>query len=261
MTPGTHARGEDGTRPPPRRVQPGWNRWRLGTPTVVLVAGALFAVSAVNSEGTDLRPGRYMDLASLVENEADEYAVLDARVKDLTAEVERLTAAVEDRSVRRIQREIETMKDPAGLTPRAGPGVAVTLSDAPEDVINDTDVELGLLVVHQQDIQAVVNAMWAGGATAITVQGQRIVSTTGIKCEGNAVQLQGIPYSQPYVIRAVGPQTSIMTSLETNDYLQVYREQAANPEISVGWSAVLEDEVVAPAYDGLLDLSYAQPIR
>ena len=49
-----------------------------------------------------------------------------------------------------------------------------------------------------------VNAMWKGGAQAVTIQGQRVVSTTGIQCIGNSVQLQGVPYSQPYVISAVG---------------------------------------------------------
>jgi len=228
---------------------------------VVLLVGALLTISATNSEGTDLRPGRFTDLASLVETEADEYDALEGRLNDLTADVEQLTRAVKDRTVNRYHRRIARMEDPAGLTPRTGPGVTVTLSDAPEEVINDAEVNLNLLVVHQQDIQAVVNAMWGGGATAITVQGQRIVSTTGIKCEGNAVQLQGIPYSQPYVIEAVGDQSELLLALEKSDYLQVYREQAADPEIAVGWDVELDDQVQAPAYDGLLDISYAQPIR
>ena len=258
MTPGSHARGDE---PLPRRTRSGWNAWRIGTPAVVLLVGGLLTISATNSEGTDLRPGRFTDLASLVETEADEYDALEGRLNELTADVEQLTRAVKDRTVNRYHRRIARMEDPAGLTPRTGPGVTVTLSDAPEEVINDAEVNLNLLVVHQQDIQAVVNAMWSGGAEAITVQGQRIVSTTGIKCEGNAVQLQGIPYSQPYVIEAVGDQSALLLALEKSDYLQVYREQSADPEIAVGWDVELDDQLQAPAYDGLLDLTYAQPIR
>jgi uncharacterized protein YlxW (UPF0749 family) len=106
----------------------------------------------------------------------------------------------------------------------------------------------------------VVNALWKGGATAVTVAGQRIVSTTGIKCEGNAVQLQGVPYPQPYVISAVGDQGDLLTSIEQDPYLQEYRAQAADPSISVGWKLQLDGYLTAPAYDGLLDLSYAQPL-
>jgi len=233
----------------------------VGTPLVVLLCGGLFVVSAANSEGTDLRPGRYTDLAALVSSEARDYGHLQQQVKDLNTEVADLTDRVNDRQVQRYQQRIEKLKDPAGLVPRTGPGVTVTLSDAPEDVINSTTRDLNYLVVHQQDIQAVVNAMWKAGASAVTVQGQRVVSTTGIKCEGNAVQLQGVPYSQPYRISAVGDQTALLDALDNDPYLQVYRQQAADPTISVGWQLQLEDSLTAPAYDGLLDLNYARPLH
>ena len=168
---------------------------------------------------------------------------------------------MDDRKVDRFNRRVERLEDPAGMTPKSGPGVAVTLSDAPEEVINSTTQDLNLLVVHQQDIQAVVNAMWKGGATAVTVQGQRVITTTGIKCEGNSVQLHGVPYPQPYVIEAVGDQTELVRAIADDDYLQIYREQAAIPDISVGWDLQLQALVTAPAYDGLTDLSYAKPLR
>jgi uncharacterized protein YlxW (UPF0749 family) len=218
-------------------------------------------VSATDSEGTDLRPGRYTDLAALTQSESDKYDGLQQRVADLNSDVERLAASVNDKVVDRFNRHIERLEDPAGLTPHTGPGVTVTLSDAPEEVINETSQDLNLLVVHQQDIQAVVNAMWVGGASAVTVQGQRLVTTTGIKCEGNAVQLQGVPYPQPYVIQAVGDQAELVRAITDDDYLQIYREQAAIPDISVGWDLQLQQQVVAPAYDGLLDLSYAEVLR
>ncbi len=277
MTSGSHARPaqdahEDAGRdvptdaPPDAPARPGksrraWGWWRVGTPLVVLLCGSLFVVSAENSGGTDLRPGRYIDLASLVSNEADDYAALKQRVADLNSDVAILTNSVNDRDVNRYQRRIEKLQDPAGMVPRSGPGVTVTLSDAPEDVINSTTLDLNYLVVHQQDIQAVVNAMWKGGASAVTIQGQRVVSTTGIKCEGNAVQLQGVPYSQPYVISAVGDQTALLNAMDSDSYLQVYRDQAADPDISVGWDLQEEDLITAPAYDGLFDLNYATPLR
>ena len=89
-----------------------------------------------------------------------------------------------------------------------------------------------------------------------------MISTTGIKCEGNSVLLQGVPYPQPYVIEAVGRHPASLTGAIAEDpYLQVYREQSEDPDIAVGWDLDIADEVTAPAYDGLLDLSYAQPLR
>ena len=232
--------------------------WLVGTPLAALVCGGLFVVSAQSSEGTDLRPGRYDDLATLVDGEADRYQALTEDVADLTAEVADLTAEVDDDAVKRLQKQVKELRDPAGLVERSGPGVQITLSDAPADVLEAATGNRNLLVVHQQDIQAVVNALLVGGAEAVTIQGQRIISTTGIKCEGSFVLLQGVPYPQPYVIEAVGDIERLTGAVADDEYLQLYRDQADDPDIAVGWSFELEDEVSAPAYDGLLSLSYAR---
>lgn len=238
--------------------------WRVATPLVVLLSGSLFAVSAANSEGTDLRPGRYTDLASLVEAETNDYDELQDRVAALKSDVDSLTEQVDDSDVRRLRHEIADLRDPAGLEPRSGPGITVTLSDAPEDLIEqaaEDDLDVNLWVVHQQDIQAVVNAMWAAGATAVLIEGQRVVTTTGIKCEGNAVQLQGVPYPEPYEIQAVGDPDAIEAALDADGAVSAFRDDADDPEIQVGWDLDVEDRIEAPAYDGLQDITYAEVLR
>jgi uncharacterized protein YlxW (UPF0749 family) len=232
--------------------------WRVATPVVGVLVGTLFVVSAQSSKGTDLRPGRYTDLASLVRSDASSVDALKQRVAEIHQQVNLLSGSVDNKKVDRYRRQAARMASPAGLLPQIGPGVTVTLSDAPSGQEVAPGDNPNLLVVHQQDIQAVVNAMWKGGATAVTVQGQRIVSSTGIRCIGNSVQLQGIPYSQPYVISAVGDQASITSQIDRDPFLQVYRSDAANPDVNVGWSMTMSDRIVAPAYDGLLGLSYAR---
>ncbi|MCL2540882.1 MAG: DUF881 domain-containing protein [Nocardioidaceae bacterium] len=240
--------------------------WRIGTPAVVLLSGALFATSAIASDGTDLRPGRYTDLAGLVNSEAQGYRHLAQQRRRLARQVDQLTSGVSSHGVARARGKLASLEDPAGLTPKSGPGLTITLSDAPTDVLdaavaaNNPDLDLNRLVVHQQDIQAVVNALWSGGAKAVTIAGQRVVSTTGIKCEGNAVQLQGVPYPQPYVIQAVGDPGQLLASIDSDALVAGFRADSANPTIDVGWSMQVEDHVSAPAYDGLVDLHYAKPL-
>lgn len=243
-----------------RRARRARRPWRVGTPLIVLACGALFVVSAESSGGTDLRPGRYTDLSSLVANEAARVEALRARAAELDAQVTELAEEVPDSEVERLQRRAEKLEDTAGLEPVRGEGVSVTLADAPVKLIESTEGDVNPLVVHQQDIQAVLNAMWAGGAEAVTVQGQRVVTTTGIKCEGNSVQLQGVPYPQPYVIEAVGDQQALLESIASDRYLQGYRLAAEDPDIQVGWGLSAREEIVAPAYDGLLDITYAEPV-
>ncbi len=261
MTEGSHASPgptdqTDGPATSRRRTP-----WRFVTPVAVLLCGALFAVSALNSNGTDLRPGRYTNLTDFVRTESREYDALRARVAELTEEVERLTGQVDDADVRRLRGQARSLEAPAGLVDVTGPGVTVVLSDAPPEIVESSSEDPRRLVVHQQDIQAVVNAMWAGGARAVTIQGQRVVSTTGIKCIGNSVQIQGVPYPQPYTISAVGDPTAIASAIASDDYLALYRNDAANPDIAVGWSESVETQLTAPAYNGLLDRTYAEPLE
>ena len=231
--------------------------WRLLVPTVFVLAGALFVTSAVSSDGTDLRAGRYGDLSTVVQQQKEETDELRAQANALSAEVERLSAGLEDTDVQVAQEKVDALRDPAGLEETSGPAITVTLDDAPQDVIESSDQDANLLVVHQQDIQAVANALWAGGAEAMTIQGQRVISTTGIKCVGNTVVLHGIPYSPPYVITAVGYPSSMYTSLNENPYIQGY--QTWVDRFDLGWDVDLEGEVELPAYEGTLDLDYARP--
>lgn len=245
----------------PSHSSPGRRRvWRVATPVVVLLSGVLFAVSAEQSDGLDLRGGRLTDLASVVRAERDEAADLTAQAAELNAEVETLSARLGDRSVRRVQAEVATLVDPAGLTERTGPAVQVTLDDASFEAREAYEGDPADLVVHQQDIQAVANAMWNAGATAVTIQGQRLISTTGIKCEGNQVTLHGIPYSPPYVIVGIGNQVDLETELSIDPILATYRDYTLIPGGSVTWDMVPLESAVAPAYEGLLDLTYATPI-
>ncbi len=238
-----------------------WAPWRAVTLVVVLLTGFLFAVSAEQSDGTDLRAGRFTDLASVVRAEREKTTRLTREAETLNAEVERLSADLGDRSVRRVQQEVETLVDPAGLTPVTGPALRITLTDAPEDVRAAYSGDPNDLVVHQQDIQAVANALWRGGAEAVTIQGQRLVSTTGIKCEGNNVTLHGVPYSPPYVIVGIGDVELMADSVAEDEYLDLYQDVAAEPGGGVGWAVEELATATAPAYDGLVDVSWAVPIQ
>jgi uncharacterized protein YlxW (UPF0749 family) len=235
-------------------------RWRIGTPLVFLASGALFVASAANSEGTDLRPGRTTDLAGLVRNETKHLERLQDRGAELNSQVEELARSVDDTQVRKAGAEARALRGPAGRLPVSGPGVTVTLADAPREIRESSAQDINLLVVHQQDIQAVVNAMWKAGAEAVTVQGQRVVTTTGIKCAGSSVELNGIYYSQPYVISAVGNTGRLLSEIDNDDFISRYRSDSEQEDIQVGWSLDVETRIDAPAYEGLVNVEYARVV-
>ena len=232
--------------------------WRALVPAVFLLAGALFVTSAVSSDGTDLRAGRYGDLSTVVSQATEEADALRAQRNELAQEVEALTDELSHTGVSAAQKRVDELRVPAGLAAMSGPGLTVELDDAPAETIESSGVEPDFLVVHQQDIQAVANAMWAGGAEAMTIQGQRVISTTGIKCIGNTVVLHGIPYSPPYVITAVGDPASMLTAINESPYIDIYLDYAETYDL--GWDVLPHSRVELPAYEGSLELEYARPV-
>lgn len=93
-----------------------------------------------------------------------------------------------------------------GLTDVTGEGVVVTLKD--NDAVDSSKVlDLSYLLVHDGDLLGIVSELKNGGAEAISINGERIVSTSSITCEGNVISINGEKVSSPFVIKAIGKPT------------------------------------------------------
>ena len=230
---------------------------RLASTGVCLVAGLLLVVSAATARGIDLRPGRNTDLVSLVQSESRRNAGLAAQVTTLRSEVDVLAAAQNDPGSTDLADGLAERSAQAGLTPVSGPSLTVTLTDAPASVAGD-GVDQDLLVVHQQDIQAVVNELWRGGAEAMTIQGQRVISTTGVKCVGNTVVLHGIPYAPPYVISAIGDPAALRAALDSSAYIRIYQQYV--DAFRLGYEVRTSSRSDFPGYRGSVELQYASAL-
>jgi len=234
--------------------------WRAASVAAFVLAGALFATTSLHSDGLDLRAASITDLSNVVRQERDRADQLRDQVAALNTEIDQLSHQVDDSAVAELQRQVDELRQPAGLSPVAGPGLTVVLTDAPKSQIDkaagDEDVSVDELIVHQQDIQAVVNALWVGGAEAMTIQGQRVVSTTGIKCVGNTVVLHGVPYSPPYRIAAIGSPSELMQSLDSSDYIDAYlRVVAAH---GLGYEVTPSARLEFPGFQGSTALKFAE---
>jgi uncharacterized protein YlxW (UPF0749 family) len=213
----------------------------------------------INARGTDLRGGRNNDLTGVVADQSQRVKDLRVQAQTVQRSIDELTAAINDPQVNQLNRKLERLAAPAGMQRLAGPGLVVTLDDAPLDQDVPDGTNPNLLVVHQQDLQAAINALWAGGAEGISLQGQRIIGTTGIKCVGNTVRLQGVPYAPPYRIVAVGDQVALYDALTNSPDVQDYRA-FTEPPYNLGWDLRTETRVRVPAYKQPITLEYAQPL-
>lgn len=238
------------------RARQARSAWRLGVLAVSVAAGFFFISASVSSAGLDLRPAGG-DISTVLSDRARTVEQRQQRAAELQQEVDELTETVaSSQSLDQAREQVQSLAPRSGFSPVVGPGVRVTLTDAPRDVEVPAGLDPNFLVVHQQDLQAFVNALWAGGAEAITLQGQRLISTTGIKCVGNTVVLDGVPYSPPYVIEAIGDPWGLTAALDDSPEATTYREWADRYDL--GYERRVIREVTAPAYQGSLNLQHAE---
>jgi uncharacterized protein YlxW (UPF0749 family) len=233
--------------------------WRLAAPVAFAAAGLLAVTSAINAQGTDLRGGRNDSLIEVVSSERAQVQNQQAQARALQEQVGALERTLSAAGSSGLQARLRALELTAGLRALSGPGLVVTLDDAPRGEHVPPGTDPNLLVVHQQDIQAVANALWAGGADGMSLQGHRIVSTTGIKCVGNTVVLQGVPYAPPYRIVAVGNVERMFRALLRSPEVRAYRDYVP-PPYDLGWSVRDSGSLTVPAYTGPLSLSFARPL-
>jgi uncharacterized protein YlxW (UPF0749 family) len=230
--------------------------WALLVPAAFALAGVLFATSAEVSHGTDLRSAGDTSLPDLIRAQQRQVALTESQVASLRRTVDVLSTPVIAGSARTLifDRQARALSLSAGTEAVRGPGLTVALDDAhlatvPAGFTGDD------LVVHQQDVQAVVNALWAGGAEAMMLQDQRVISTSAVRCVGNTLILQGRVYSPPYTITAIGDTPRLEEALGRSPEVTIYREYV--DVLGLGYSMKTRPRVTLPAYAGSLTLTHA----
>lgn len=242
----------DQTPQPPMssRIRSGLLKLAVG-----LLAGLLIGATASTAQGSDLRPDRTSDLAELVSQAEQRRAELASRAVELRQQNQALTEA-QGAPIASPDPSEQELHQIAGLAAVEGPAVRVTLTDAPADFA-PPGVDGDLLVVHEQDIQRVMNALFAAGAEAMTIQDQRVIATTAVKCVGNTVVLHGVPYAPPYVITAIGDQAALEAGLAADNAVQIYRQYAKAYQL--GYQQQRIDQVTMSAFnDPVVQVAKAQ---
>ena len=231
--------------------------WSLLVPVVAILAGVLFATSGSVAQGRSLRSDA-SGLPDLIRQQTKDNARMTRTLDALDSEVDELTrnGAPGNAEVDAIKGQGDALAHAAGRVDVAGPGVEVQLTDSklPVDQLPE-GFSVDDIVVHQQDVQAVVNALWAGGAEAMMIQDQRVISTSAVRCVGNTLILQGRVYSPPYRIRAIGEPATLRDMLTQSPEVQIYQEYVR--AVGLGYQVRSSNRFEFPAYAGSITPEYA----
>lgn len=236
---------------------------RVLTAAVFALAGLIFFTSFNTAKGTNIRTDTsLLKLSDLIQERSHKNGELDESNASLRDEVEAL-AERDDGSTKAEDAKLAALEKSAGTQKLRGKAITVTLNDAPPDATAKLpgypEPQPDYLVIHQQDLQAVVNALWQSGAKGIKVMDQRLISTSAVRCVGNTLILQGRVYSPPYKITAVGDPDRMQKALAASPAIQNYMVYVN--VYGLGWKVSEDGTVTLPGYSGTVDLHYAKPVE
>ncbi|MFD7765819.1 DUF881 domain-containing protein [Streptomyces sp. NPDC059787] len=242
-----------------RRLRP----VRILTAGVFALAGLIFFTSFDTAKGTNIRTdASLLKLSDLIHERSRKNGELEESNGALRDDVESL-AERDDGSTKAEDDKLAALEKRAGTQKLKGEAITVTLDDAPPDATAKLpgypEPQPDYLVIHQQDLQAVVNAMWQGGAEGIKVMDQRLISTSAVRCVGNTLILQGRVYSPPYKITAVGDPEKLKKALSAAPAIQNYMVYVN--VYGLGWQVEDNGPTTLPGYSGTVDLHYAEPVE
>lgn len=186
-------------------------RLPLSPQWAVSIAGALAVIGFVGYAQWNGSPERAQFATSVQQVLADQVSKLEDEQEDLRGQLAAAEAQVLDvqtasttssSALAEVNRRLEGARLAAGLTALHGPGVVVEISDSKRVIPNGENPANYIVLVD--DLRDIVTALWASGAEAIAINGERLVATSSIYGVGASILVNTAFLSPPFRIEAIG---------------------------------------------------------
>lgn len=230
----------------------------LGIMCLLLTLGTVIQIKTVSGTGTTIS-------TNAKENELRD-AVLKAKEKydNLYEELERMENQLETERTNSTQNNTEltelenTIKQGnkiLGLSEVTGHGLIITVDDSDQISLNDWIFDPNYLIVHDTDLINIVNELKNAGAEAISINDQRIVTTSAIECDGNVIKINGVKLGAPFEIKAIGFPETLINIDRFGGYTQYLSEERF---VNVSIQKLDKEKITIPKYTGIMKFEYAE---
>ena len=235
--------------------------WWISLFILCAILGGLFGLSFKTQNAirhNELPSGNYAGLAQAYQvlkksNDADR-----GTIGDLQLNIGKLEQALGAHPGQQqvLEDQLKGLRFQAGLTAVTGPGLIVTLNDSKKRFPDEPASVQMQYIIHDVDINQVVNELKAAGAEAIAVNDQRIIGMSPIRCAGPTIFVNNVPETPPYVIRAGGDAKTLQ------DAMNLAGGVVAGFSLDPAMIAVAKsDSMLLPAYQGPTESKYARPVN
>ena len=229
----------------------------LGIVCFVLTIAIFVQIKTTNnSNSTVAQTMEENDLRDQVLRMKEKYDNIYAELQNATKKLEQVreNATKDDSEAKAKQEELRLNNMLLCQSDMTGEGVIITLKDG---TTNNSDVLSSLtatdVIVHNSDLLQIVNDLKNAGAEAISINGERIVQTSSVTCEGIIIKINNKKLGSPYVIKAIGSAATLETSLSIPDgYLDIMKNDGVIVDIKKS------DGLTVEKYDGVITTKYLE---
>lgn len=189
----------------------------------------------------------YSSLKETRESLYEDQKQLKAEIKDLQQSIQIAQKEIEGANLSKDQLDVLTQKKAlVGLTKLNGTGIIITYDDSKS---SDATSES---IIHAADLRDTLNVLWASGAEAIAINGQRVVINTAVDCIGNTILVNNTRISNPFRIEAIGDQRFLYTQLtSTNALPDINRRKS---ELGLIFTVEKNNDITVPLFDGRFEI-------
>lgn len=144
----------------------------------------------------------------------------------------------------------------AGLTEVEGPGIILTLTDSlAMNKIGMSASENEQFIIHDSDLRLAITELAAAGAEAYSINGQRIISNTPVRCVGPVIEINEQKSAPPYEIRAIGDPKTLEAAVNMRGGLSDLFSS-----VGIGVEVKTQEKILIPRYTGTVNYQYATPV-
>lgn len=217
----------------------------------MLGAAIAIQIKTVKQNGTTVSSGQgtsnlKAQVLKMKEKYENQYEELEKVTKEL--EEARNKATKDNGELKELEDKIKQDNLLLGNTNVTGPGVTITLTDGKADpLILDAEN----LLVHAENVLSVVNELRNAGAEAIAINGERVVGTTAISCDGNVIIVNGEKVSSPISITAIGLEEMLATLNRAGGTLAKFEEYGKKVEFKKA-----QGKMSIPKFTGVYNFKY-----
>ena len=230
----------------------------LGIMCMLLTLGTVIQIKTVSGTGTTIstnaKENELRDAVLKVKEKYDNlYEELERIENQL--EVERTNSTQNNTELTELENTIKQGNKILGLSEVTGHGLIITVDDNDKIALNEWLFDPNYLIVHDTDLINIVNELKNAGAEAISINDQRIVTTSAIECDGNVIKINGVKLGAPFEIKAIGFPETLINIDRFGGYTQILRETR---KLKVSVEKSDKEKITIPKYTGVMKFEYAQ---